>query len=245
MNKIFRVILFGILFGVISNSFACTEIVFNQGNNFFVGHNFDWSNGQGFIVINPQDVKRQAIGVANNEQPLQWVAKYGSITFDLTSGNNRLNIDAVTSGMNQAGLVASALWLDESQYPQPNSKEPTLNNTLWVQYVLDNFATVEQAVSALKKINIVAVNYAGKQVKIHLVIHDAAGNNAILEYLAGKLVIIQGKQLQDGILTNTVWSRANKSLSQYKPFGGNLNLPSGTNSEPRYVKARYLLKILP
>lgn len=54
--------------------------------------------------------------------------------------------------MNEKGLAAELLWLVESQYPafDKNSK-PGLSIAAWAQYVLDNFATVSEAVAALEK----------------------------------------------------------------------------------------------
>ncbi len=54
--------------------------------------------------------------------------------------------------MNEAGLVANVLWLVESQYPDvKKSNKPLLSIAAWAQYVLDNFATVDEAVKALEK----------------------------------------------------------------------------------------------
>lgn len=71
--------------------------------------------------------------------------KYGSIitsAFEIAS----------TDGMNEKGLVANLLWLPEAQYPARDKNKPGLAITIWVQYMLDNFATVEEAVSLSTKI---------------------------------------------------------------------------------------------
>ncbi len=48
------------------------------------------------------------------------------------------------------GLVANLLWLAESDYPSYSKDKPAMAISAWAQYVLDNFATVEEAVTALK-----------------------------------------------------------------------------------------------
>ena len=60
---------------------------------------------------------------------------------------------AAADGMNEEGLVANLLYLAELKYPaaSPNDKRPTLPNSAWVQYVLDNYATTAEAVEALRK----------------------------------------------------------------------------------------------
>jgi choloylglycine hydrolase len=62
---------------------------------------------------------------------------------------------ATTDGINEKGLVANVLWLVESQYPKFNPKGKSKGVTIaaWAQYVLDNFATVKEAVDELKKRN--------------------------------------------------------------------------------------------
>lgn len=53
--------------------------------------------------------------------------------------------------MNEAGLMANLLWLVESEYPTfGKGSKPGLTIAAWAQYVLDNFATVQEAVAALE-----------------------------------------------------------------------------------------------
>ena len=68
--------------------------------------------------------------------------------------------------------------------------------SIWTQYVLDNFATVREAVDELKKetFRIDAPRLPnGSESTLHLAITDETGNTAILEYLDGKLSIHEGK----------------------------------------------------
>lgn len=53
--------------------------------------------------------------------------------------------------MNEKGLVASLLFLPESIYYRPGDTRPVMGISIWTQYVLDNFATVREAVDELKK----------------------------------------------------------------------------------------------
>ena len=53
--------------------------------------------------------------------------------------------------MNEKGLVASLLFLPESIYSLPGDIRPAMGISIWTQYVLDNFATVREAVDELKK----------------------------------------------------------------------------------------------
>ena len=76
--------------------------------------------------------------------------------------------------------------------------------SIWTQYVLDNFATVREAVDELKKetFRIDAPRMPnGSASTLHLAITDETGNTAILEYLDGKLSIHEGKEYR--VMTNS------------------------------------------
>ena len=106
--------------------------------------------------------------------------------------------------MNEKGLVASLLFLPESVYDRPGDTRPTMGISIWTQYVLDNFATVREAVDELKKetFRIDAPQMPnGSASTLHLAITDKTGNTAILEYLNGELNIHEGKEYQ--VMTNS------------------------------------------
>lgn len=73
------------------------------------------------------------------------MSKYGSV---IASGYDI----ATTDGVNEKGLNANLLWLAESDYPNALAigEKPTLAISLWAQYMLDNFATVAEAVEFLE-----------------------------------------------------------------------------------------------
>ena len=74
------------------------------------------------------------------------MVKYGSIA---VYANNRFPND----GMNEAGLTARTLDHldgDPNQTVAPDDKKKELDEDHWVSFVLDNFATVADAVDAIK-----------------------------------------------------------------------------------------------
>ncbi len=118
---------------------------------------------------------------------MHWTSKYGSvIAVPYNAG--------AADGMNAKGLVANLLYLTESDYGKPDEKHKLISITMWAQYVLDNFATVDETVNALKAepFQIVAPTLPnGSASSLHLAISDASGGSAIFEYIDGKLVIQQ------------------------------------------------------
>lgn len=226
------------------NANACTNITLHYNNQSIVGQNFDWPNKYAYLLINPAGVKRESTDVKNKGMPLQWVSKYGSATIVYADKNKQVDKTAVLGGINQYGLSGSILWLDTAQYSK-RIKKPELGTTQWVQYFLDNAKTVAESIKLAQRIDIEPTIYHGKPVLVHLIVHDAAGNSAVMENINGKLVIYQGKNLPLPILTNDFYQESIQSLKQYKNFGGNLPLPGGHHSKSRFILAAYFLQTLP
>ena len=146
--------------------------------------------------------------------------------------------------------VANVLWLVESQYPKfdPKGSKPGVTIAAWAQYVLDNYATVNEAVEDLRKEKFVVVSdyIPGTQkfTTLHLSISDAKGDNAIFEYVNGKLKIHHDSSYT--VMTNSPIFEEQLAINQYwKGIPGTIMLP-GTNRAPdRYVRASYYINAIP
>jgi choloylglycine hydrolase len=175
---------------------------------------------------------------------LEWVSKYGSMV--VTSWDI-----ATTDGMNEKGLVANMLWLVESEYPRfdkNNSPRKGMAISLWAQYVLDNYATVSEAVDALRQesFSIVSDFIPGtdKFTTVHLSISDKNGDSAIFEYIQGKLVIHHSADYI--VMTNDPPYQQQLALSQYwKNIPGKSFLPGSVTSTDRFVRASFFIESIP
>ena len=93
---------------------ACTTFSYSdKKGNIVFGRNYDFPVGVGHIHINKRNLRRRAF-ISPPEKPLEWISKYGSITF------NQNVIEFPYSGMNEAGLMIKQMWLQETAYPQLN-----------------------------------------------------------------------------------------------------------------------------
>ena len=121
---------------------ACTRAVYLGSDGLVItGRNMDWVEDMSSnLWVFPRGMQRDGAAGPNS---VKWTAKYGSAT---VAGYDK----ASTDGMNEKGLVANLLYLADSDFGKPGNK-PTLSVTSWAQYVLDNFATVAEAVDALGK----------------------------------------------------------------------------------------------
>ena len=224
-----------------SSSWACTRLVFHGANGQVItARSMDWKSD---IVSNlwvlPRGMQRTGETGPNT---VRWTSKYGSV---ITSGSDI----STTDGVNEAGLNANLLWLVESQYPAfgTNSK-PGLSIAAWAQYVLDNFATVQQAVAALSKepFTLVSDTMPGENrlTTVHLSISDASGDSAIVEYIAGKQVIHHGRQYQ--VMTNSPTFDQQLALNAYwKQIGGTTMLPGTNRAADRFARASFYVNAIP
>ena len=219
---------------------ACTRVVYQgKDNTVLTARSMDWKEDtRSNLWIFPRGMKRNGeIG----KNPLEWTSKYGSVVasaYDICS----------TDGMNEKGLVANLLWLAESEYPQWDGKKPGLSIAAWVQYILDNFATVDEAVSYVEKGTFEVVSDmmpdGTRMATLHLSISDADGDNAIFEYIGGELKIHHVKSYQ--VMTNSPVFDQQLALNDYwKNIGGTTFLPGTNRAADRFVRASFYINAIP
>lgn len=241
-TNVFLITALVIIFSVIPQKRvrACTRVVY-QGNKDMVitGRTMDWKEDtRSNIWIFPRGLERNGeVG----KDPMRWKSKYGSVVtsaYDICS----------TDGMNEKGLVANLLWLAESSYPQWNGEKPALSIAAWVQYMLDNFATVSEAVSEIEKNTFDVVSDmmpdGTRMATLHLSISDATGDNAIFEYIDGKLNIHHNRSYQ--VMTNSPVFDQQLALDDYwKTIGGTTFLPGTNRAADRFVRASFYINAIP
>ncbi|MFH1593268.1 MAG: linear amide C-N hydrolase [Candidatus Omnitrophota bacterium] len=220
---------------------ACSELFIDREGIKIAGRTMDWGDDKFVVVINPRGIAREAGQVTHKDEPVKWVSKYGSVTFNIYVEESP---QGATDGMNEHGLSAAALWMTASKYPAEDFR-PVLDDGAWVQYCLDNFKTVDEIIADAPGLRVKADKYFGKVVALHLYIHDPSGNSAILEYIEGNLAIYHGFPLSTEALTNDPYAVNLAGLNDYKDFGGKKPLPGGYGHEARFVRAAAYLESLP
>ncbi len=241
MNRTLKKVLFaaGILV-VAEVAMACTRVVYLGDRDVMTARSMDWKSDVGTnLWILPNNVKRTGMA---GPQSIQWTSKYGSVVatgYDIST----------TDGVNEKGLAANLLWLVESQYPElKNNKKPLLSISLWAQYILDNYATVEEAVRALEKEPFIVVTdqVPGEKrlATLHLSISDATGDSAIIEYINGKQVIHHSRKYQ--VMTNSPNFDQQLALDSYwKQIGGTTMLPGTNRAADRFARASFYINAIP
>ncbi|MGN6481858.1 linear amide C-N hydrolase [Luteibacter sp.] len=219
---------------------ACTRVVY-LGNNddVITARSMDWKVDVGTnLWIFPRGMKR--VGEAGPGS-VAWTSKYGSV---ISTGYDV----STTDGANEKGLMANVLWLVESSYPKPKKGDHTLSIALWAQYVLDNYATVDDAVKALEKEPFVVVTDEvpgePRLATLHLSMSDATGDSAIIEYIGGKQVIHHDRKYQ--VMTNSPTFDEQLALNTYwEGIGGTVMLPGTNRSADRFARASFYVNAIP
>lgn len=218
---------------------ACTRCLYTgPSETVLVARSMDWDEDPGTeIYVFPKGMKRS--GNAGNDS-LKWTSEYGSVVCSFYGV-------ATVDGMNEKGLVCNVLYLAESDYGPSVAGRPNLSIAGWCQYVLDRFATVGEAVEALKKepFTIVApVLPNGVKGQGHMAISDPSGDSAIFEYVDGKLVVHHDSKY--AVMTNSPIYSKQLALNEYwETIGGSAMLPGTSRAADRFVRASYFLGTLP
>ena len=219
----------------------CTRIKYETGTGTYItGRGMDWNDptAETDLWVFPRGMERDG-GIGKN--PAKWTSKYGSVVASFYNA-------ATADGMNEKGLVGNVLYLAEADYGDAaKTNKPTLSIGAWVQYFLDNFATVAESVEAMKDdpFTIVApVLPNGRAAAVHTSLSDPSGDSAILEYLDEKLVIHHGPECE--VMTNSpVYDQQIAINAYWDLIGGNRMLPGTINAADRFVRLSYSLKSSP
>lgn len=219
---------------------ACTRLMYTGlDGRILTARSMDWGDEMPTnLWIMPRGVART--GEAGSTS-ITWTSKYGSV---IASAYDVSTCD----GLNEAGLMVNLLWLAESTYPTFDGKTPTLSISLWGQYMLDNFATVKEAVAA-SRVGTFAVLTGPvpgqpRLATMHMSLSDASGDSAILEYIDGKLVIHHGREFQ--VMTNSPTYDRQLALAAYwKDLGGTTMLPGTNRAADRFARASFYVNAIP
>lgn len=206
------------------------------------GRNMDWYEDiKSNLWMFPAGMERDGV-VGNNS--VEWKSKYGTV---IAAGFDTATAD----GLNEKGLMANMLYLGEADFGERDTSREGISWSAYTQYILDNFATVQEAVSALEndELQVVASPLPSDSglthpPTLHFSLSDPLGDSAIFEHLEGKLVIHHGKEF--AVMTNSPIYEEQIALNGYwESVGGDAMLPGTRRAADRYVRASYYLKNLP
>lgn len=215
----------------------CTRALYATNDRVLVGRNMDFH----FDLVTNLWALPQGIGRDAGEGGLSWTSQYGSVVatcFDMMSSD----------GLNERGLAGHILWLTEADYGTPDPGRTALPLSMWLQYILDNFASVAEAVAWVEAVQpqiIPVVNPVdGSIPPLHLALDDASGDSAIIEYLDGSPRVWHSREYV--VMTNSPTFDAQLELVEdLEGFGGDRPLPGTNDAVDRFARALYYVTHLP
>lgn len=240
-KNLLAVLLFGLTAFPMQLAYACTRVVYLGPNGMVItARSMDWQTDLGSNLWSfPRGMKRDGAAGPNS---IRWSSRYGSV---ITAAFEACSAD----GMNEKGLVANLNYLAESVYPTPNTSDTRkpISVSAWLQYALDNYATVNEAVTALQAEPLYVVAVAtpdGHAGSVHLALSDATGDSAIFEYVGGKLVIHHGREYQ--VMTNSpVYDQQLALAAYWQQIGGTVMLPGTNRAADRFTRASFYINAIP
>jgi len=206
------------------------------------------------VIMVPRGYART--GTTPDGKPgLTWKAKYASL------GANGVGLPFIFDGLNEKGLAVGTFYFPTSAGYMPyTAADAGKSIAPWEvgSWLLENFASVEEARDNIGKIVVPSVIFAawGFAPPVHYVAHDASGKSIVIEYAGGKLNVYDNPL---GVITNSPtfdWQMTNLrnyvnfSMSNVppvklgsvtlQPFGqgsGMLGIPGDFTPPSRFVRA--------
>lgn len=217
----------------------CTRALWPDANgSVLVGRNMDFGVD---LYTNLWALPRGVLRDDGHGGELSWTSTYGSLT---AAAHDLMTVD----GINEARLAAHLLWLAESEYTPRDEQRPALTVAVWLQYMLDNFATVAEAVQWVARTQVQIIPQAepatGRDVTLHLALEDGTGDSAIIEYVGGNPRIWHSRDYL--VLTNSPpYDQQLELLAKHDGSDGGRSLPGGTEADERFARAAYYTHRLP
>ncbi len=222
----------------------CTRVLWNTNDlAVLTGRSMDWPEStEPLIVAFPAGRDRNGVypaGVVEDANPARWTSRFASL---VTTVYGMGTVD----GFNRAGLAGHALYLEATDFGPREPAKPAVHAGLWLQYLLDQAATVAEALDLMNGIDVVAVHAHGHDANLHLALEDAGGDSAIIEFAAGQPVVHHGRQFT--LMTNDPTYDEQLALLSRQDFSHpsrDMPLPGNVNAVDRFQRAAYYSALLP
>ena len=225
---------------------ACTRILWNNNKLAVVaGRTMDFPvSTEPLLTVLPRGITHDGGLFAGTriegENPARWTSKYGSIVTSVFGAGT-------ADGLNEKGVAMHLLYFIPTDFGPRDPKKAGVQAALWGQYVLDNAASVEEAIALLDGIQPIMVDHEGIKATVHLAVEDATGDSAIIEYIpGGKKTVYHSREYR--IMTN------DPSYDQQLAYRATFNfdnatrqtpIPGNTDAKDRFIRADYYRQWLP
>lgn len=222
----------------------CTRVLWNTNDiAVLTGRSMDWPEStQPLIVAFPRGRQRDGIaprGVVEDPNPFHWTSRYGSLVTTVYGAG-------AVDGVNEVGLAGHALYLNSTDFGDRDPAKPAVQAGLWLQYLLDQAASVTEALALLETVQLININVRDRDANLHLALEDVTGDSAIIEFAEGRHVIHHGPEFT--LMTNDPTYDEQLELLAQHDFSHpsrDMPLPGNVNAVDRFQRAAYYAALLP
>lgn len=182
-----------------NTEYGCSTISAPSDEGHIFGRNFDLDEcGTLVIKTRPTEGYASVSCVDTDLIPLVYGSGYTSLADKLRA---LTAIYAPLDGMNEKGLCAAVLMINDSEQTEQKTDKTDITTTTAIRLMLDKAATTDEAVALLKNYDMhVDLGFA-----MHLAVADATGKSVVIEYINNEMVVSETP-----VVTNSYLSAGDK-----------------------------------
>lgn len=213
---------------------ACSRILYQGADSLFVvGRSLDWKTPiPTNLYVYPRGIHKLG---SDKPGAVEWTSRYGAVYAVGYDGG-------VTEGMNEKGLVINGLFCKGTVYDNAETaKRPPLSMAMFVAWLLDNNATVDEVAAKLREHDFSlsgATFDDGTVSALHWGVTDATGRSIIFEFNHGDINIYEMNDYL-AMTNDPTWPSMTAIIDYWEKKGGKNTLPGTVSSPDRAVRANY------
>ncbi|WP_406609820.1 linear amide C-N hydrolase [Agarivorans sp. JK6] len=236
------------LASVVTTASACSRLIMDGGDTHgvTVARSFDWGGSelQSIVKAHPAGTAVKAYEVPEYKNAASWTVKHHTVdyveveTFHGTSGE----------AINDKGLSASLLYQNPSVEFVKDAADngaPAIHMSQIVNYLVTQFATVEEAVNAFEANEFQTAwktGIGGHQHGFHFSVQDKSGNIALFQLNEGGKMIVHRGDITSDLRVMANMPLRQDILAHAEKFDLNKaeELPSDISSASRYLRGYHV-----
>ena len=198
MKKFFLLCLTSAMVLCVQPSEACTGISLrSEDGSPVIARTIEWAGSDlnSRYVVVPRGYRQRSYTPSGQKDGMRFAAKYGYVGLAVERD------EFVVDGMNEAGLAAGLFYFPQyGEYAPFDSTlvDESISDMQVVSWLLSRCASVDEAVSALQRVQIITTDPRGSTV--HWRIADRTGKQVVVEVIAQQIRFYENTL---GVLTNS------------------------------------------
>lgn len=171
--------------GFLSQGFGCSTLsAANEAGGYWFGRNFDWNTCNAMIVKSKPKTGYASVSTVNMD-----FIEAGGVTLNSLPDEvlAKIALYAPLDGMNESGFAVSVNMIEDSASIEQNTDKPDLTTTTAFRLLLNQAATVDEAVKLLSTYDL----HGSMGMMVHFAMADASGKSVVVEYIENEMVVTE------------------------------------------------------